>query len=330
MDYNKVNFSVCSCPLKENKSLSKKERYEERNKIINEGKKSSNPEILIAANRLERDNRAVERAKLSEHVYKSNLRPVESAPEGWKQLDDKELVKLGIDPKDLVDEKSGFKAAIYKSDFENPPKTVIAFAGTEDGPDIKADLTQGLALETKQYNQATLLTSDLSSVLGPQNVETTGHSLGGGLAAMGSAKVGCKATTFNAAGLSPKTAERLNVDRETLAAHSNDVDAFNSSNDPLSVAQDNSGLIKAGITASATVLSGGLGAALGLALSNPDILASALGNRYEIPAAPQNELSWRDKLLHPLNSALTGHGSSQVIENIENEKNNDVSKILNK
>ncbi len=326
-------FTSSPCPSTQSKpkQKSKKERYAERKQIINEGKSNSDPDVIAAANRLEADNKAVERANLSDHVYSSHLKPAPPAPEGWKQLNNEELKKLGIDSKDLVDSKTGFKAAIYQSDFEQPPKTVIAFAGTEgEWADVKADLTQGVGMETEQYNQASLLTSKIATSLGPGNIETTGHSLGGGLAAMGSAKTGCQSTTLNAAGLHPKTAERLEVDRETLAERSKNIEAYHSSNDPLSAMQDNSGLLKGAIVGAMSALPsvyGVVGSSVAAVALSGNI-PSALGNRHEVPAAPQNQLSWKDKILHPIDSLLIGHGSSKVVENIEHQKKGDVNKIL--
>ena len=57
-----------------------------------------------------------------------------------------ELARKGVSPEMLLDPKSGFKAALYESSFERPPKLVIACAGTEDKKDIIADLRQGVGL----------------------------------------------------------------------------------------------------------------------------------------------------------------------------------------
>lgn len=294
--------SVAPCPLMEPKPISKMERFSERKNIIDKGKKSNDPQVAEAANRLERQNIAVERAKLADHVYKSDKEPAPEAPEGWKQLDEKELKELGLEPKDLVDKKTGLKAAIYKSDFEAPPKTVIAFAGTEDMADVKVNVAQGVGRETKQYNQGMEITSHLANALGPENLEVTGHSLGGGVAAAGSTVTGVKATTFNAAGLSPQTAKRLNIDKETQKERAKNIDAYNSDNDPLTAIQD-------------SVLTPGMN--------------KAVGNRYVISAAPKNALSWKNKIIHPVESALIGHGSLKMVHNIEHQKNQDVNTILN-
>jgi hypothetical protein len=321
--------AVQNCQSNRKSKASKKERYLDRQNLISKGKNSNNPEVRDAADRLEQDSKAIERANLSNWVYGEDNPPRPNEDDGWKKLDEKGLQELGLSPSDLEDPKTGFKAAIYQSNFEDPPKTVIAFAGTEDKLDVQADLTQGIGIETKQYNQASRLTSRVAKKLGERNVETTGHSLGGGLAAMGSVKSGCKSTTFNAAGLSPKTAEGLKVERETLVQHSGNIEAYNSDNDPLSIAQDNNHIIKGAITAAAYAISPEIGPFVGVFLADPDIIPQALGNRHVIPAAPENQLSWKDKILAPKTSALTGHGSKQMVKNIEHQKMEDSNKIVN-
>ncbi|WP_156176287.1 hypothetical protein [Hymenobacter terrenus] len=46
-------------------------------------------------------------------------------------LDPSELAKKGVSPEMLLDPKSDFKAALYQSSFEQPPKLVIAYAGEQ-------------------------------------------------------------------------------------------------------------------------------------------------------------------------------------------------------
>ena len=96
--------------------------------------------VQAATDRLARNNVAVERARLSEHVYSSDKVPPVPASEGWHQLSVKELAKRGVTPAMLTDPKSGFKAALYQSAFERPPKLVVAYAGTENGPDLDNQL----------------------------------------------------------------------------------------------------------------------------------------------------------------------------------------------
>jgi type VI secretion system secreted protein VgrG len=188
-----------------------------------------------AAARLARNNVAVERARLSEHVYASDKIPPVPAPEGWHQLTARELAGKGVTPDLLNDPKSGFKAALYQSSFERPPKLVVAYAGTEDGPDWTTNLQQGIGVETKQYNAAMNLADKVVKTTDISKVDITGHSLGGGLASAASVVTGAKGYTFNAAGLHPKTVARApyNVSAANMQARGKGIDAYHSAADPL-------------------------------------------------------------------------------------------------
>ncbi|RZK34852.1 MAG: hypothetical protein EOO57_10285, partial [Hymenobacter sp.] len=193
-------------------TLSKQQRYTARLSLMQSARTKlaavPNEPAQTALTRLERNNVAVERAKLSEHVYHSDEVPPVEEPEGWHMLSGEELADKGVSPEMLLDPASGFKAALYKSSFEQPPKLVIAFAGTEDKKDILADLRQGMGLKEKQYNEAMDLASAITEQVGKRAVETTGHSLGGGLASAATVVTGTKGYTFNAAGLHVNTARR--------------------------------------------------------------------------------------------------------------------------
>ncbi|MBO2013000.1 type VI secretion system tube protein TssD [Hymenobacter negativus] len=276
-----------------------------------------------ALTRLERNNVAVERAKLSAHVYKSdefNLDEMGNPttlstpePEGWHMLAGDDLASRGISPDMLLDPKSGFKAAIYQSSFEQPPKLVLAFAGTEDKKDIMADLRQGIGLEDKQYNQAMRLAKTLVSGTDPLDVETTGHSLGGGLASAATVVTGTKGYTFNAAGLHINTIKRApyEVSRATMQEQGSLIDAYRSTSDPLNNAQK------------AAVVTRGV------------VLPKALGIPRLVAPAKQWVHNWSELVTgNPLtaakNMALHGHGiSPQMVDHIEAEKDVDTAVLTN-
>jgi hypothetical protein len=193
-------------------ALNKQQRYDARMNMMQGARTkltaAPNEPAQTALTRLERNNVAVERAKLSEHVYHSNKVPPVEEPEGWHMLDKEEIAQVGATPEMLLDPASGFKAAIYPSNFERPPKLVIAFAGTEDKKDILADLRQGVGLKEKQYNEAMKLADAVVQNTDKDGIETTGHSLGGGLASAATVVTGTKGYTFNAAGLHINTVRR--------------------------------------------------------------------------------------------------------------------------
>jgi hypothetical protein len=118
-----------------------------------------------------------------------------------------------VDVKD--DQKTGFRAIALKSTDPSDNRVIVAFAGTGDGKDWKANIGQGLGLPTKQYNQAVEFANKWKATNG-NNVILTGHSLGGGLASYASIKTGLRATAINAAplalnhiGLNPRNFNRI-------------------------------------------------------------------------------------------------------------------------
>jgi hypothetical protein len=134
---------------------------------------------------------------------------------GWKRLEadaqgrilDRQGQPTGLTQRDLEDAGSGFRAAIYQND---KGEVVTAFAGTHglNGPDVVADVGQGLGLKTAQYAEAAALATKVKSRYGDA-AAFTGHSLGGGLASAAAVATGSPAVTFNAAGLSDDTIRDL-------------------------------------------------------------------------------------------------------------------------
>ena len=218
-----------------------------------------------------------------------------------------ELADKGVTPEMLLDPKSGFKAALYTSSFEQPPKLVIAYAGTEDGPDIMADLTQGIGFNTKQYNQAMLLADAVAKHVDPLDLETTGHSLGGGLASAGSVVTGTKSYTFNAAGLHASTVKRppYNVSRQDMQERGASIDAYRSTSDPLNNFQ-NTLRVPWGVVAPKA-----------LGVSRPVTPAAQWHHNW-------SELVRRNPATAAKTMALDGHGiSPQMVNHIEGQMSTD-------
>lgn len=101
---------------------------------------------------------------------------------------------------------SGFKAALYARDIDGIKFYSLAFAGTDDLIDGLDDASAGLGNTNGQLVLAKYLAQQVNSFVkkadNGNNLSFTGHSLGGGLAAIASFATGRKSTTFNAMGIS--------------------------------------------------------------------------------------------------------------------------------
>ncbi|NQZ09745.1 MAG: DUF2974 domain-containing protein, partial [Algicola sp.] len=97
---------------------------------------------------------------------------------------------------------TGMKAAL----FIGESGSVLAFAGTDmlSGADWKANLLQAVGFESAQHTTAFALAKKLYGDAN-QNLQFTGHSLGGGIAAAAAIRNGGSATVFNAAGVHNNT-----------------------------------------------------------------------------------------------------------------------------
>lgn len=98
------------------------------------------------------------------------------------------------------DQQTGFRAIALKSNDPADARVIVAYAGSRDGKDWKANIGQGLGLPTGQYRQAVEFAEKWREHAGG-SVILTGHSLGGGLASYASIKTGLRATAVNAAPL---------------------------------------------------------------------------------------------------------------------------------
>ena len=177
-------------------------------------------------------------ARLAQAAYENG----DPIPDGWRKISDDELAELGIDPSEL-DTKYGMQATVYQN---ADGKYVLAFRGTEldrePGKDLSNDIAGG-AFTSFQVNEAINVSTKLAKAVGPENLDFTGHSLGGELASVAAIATGGQAVTFNAAGVSV-TSEALargncltNFGTQSPFDGSN-VKAYSYELDPLNNAQD--------------------------------------------------------------------------------------------
>ena len=181
-------------------------------------------------------------ARLAQAAYETG----DPIPDGWRKVDAEELKKLGIDPSDL-DTENGMQASVYQN---ADGKYVLAFRGTELGltvegaKDVGNDILGG-TVTSFQVNDAISLSTKLAKAVGRENVDFTGHSLGGELASAAALATGGAAVTFNAAGLSDtsqalargKCIDNFGYDAQAPKDGSN-VKAYSFVLDPLNGVQD--------------------------------------------------------------------------------------------
>jgi hypothetical protein len=133
---------------------------------------------------------------------------------------------VGAAPED----KEGFHGAIYSA----PDKScsVVAFAGTEDGKDLKADMKIVLnRLPNQRFSAMNLLA--LAAKMEPREIYLTGHSLGGALAQIVSVCTLRKCVSFNSPCMKESIAKIVgkNVDWHGLRSR---IVNYRMTNDPVS------------------------------------------------------------------------------------------------
>jgi hypothetical protein len=174
--------------------------------VFNAAARVIDPRDIEAADLVQRPTpmsaEATQMARIADAVYAGK-----PAPAGTERLSNTELGALGLNPALLSKPDIGFEAGLYRLDDGS---YVLGFRGTDDwGAKLSGDLDdnalQGLGLGSLQYSAATIAGMEVARAVGSENLQITGHSLGGGLAAAASGRTGVPATTFNAAGLAAES-----------------------------------------------------------------------------------------------------------------------------
>jgi len=292
--------------------MSKSERWKYRKYLIELGKSSSDKDVQAAANRLELDNTAVEKARLASVIYDGGepSEPTPDMPEGWIDIsnDSEALKKINLKPKNLIANGSpGFRARVYAPDpavFGDDMKTSVVFRGTRQNEieDWKANFNQGVDKETGYYEQAVQIGTHLSKT---GNVDVVGHSLGGGLASSASETGNVKGWTFNAAGLNLNTVSRYSG--SAASGEGKKIDAFRVKSEILTDIQENN---------AGRLLEFGMKYGPGLAMLKAYIAGKApdsAGTRHNLSGGEGNP--------------VTLHGMDQVIHCLELEKSHDIATI---
>jgi hypothetical protein len=175
---------------------------------------------------------------LADSAYKDS-----GAPEGWDRLSRAELAAYGIT---MPGGDHDFEAAVYRGPHG---EIVVAYRGSEtgrrggwaDAEDWTQNAQNAGGLPTSQGEQAVDLAKQVTDVFG-EDVEFTGHSLGGSLAAMASVATGGDATTFNAEGIGDGN-YAMAVEAGGGGGNADNVTNFRTSTDPLTIGQEGLGMI---------------------------------------------------------------------------------------
>jgi hypothetical protein len=164
--------------------------------------------------------------------------------------DPEELSKLGITESMLVDERSGFKATVFR--VPGTDQYVVGFAGTNfDDPDDVVTDALGSQGVTEQDMMAMRLATAIGGSAVAGSVTYVGHSLGGRLAAVAAITSGRPAVTYDPAGTSDAVVAQALAYRdggnvvaatEDLVTAGQNVTVYRTAHDPLNMAQETPGL----------------------------------------------------------------------------------------
>ena len=152
-------------------------------------------------------------ALISNDVYNNSAQAyLPSFVQRIPNTDTSALAVLGIhSPTRLSDPATGFYASVYYDRYTG--QYIVANRGTvislthpiTSSHDLATDVRQALGYSTRQYNVDAYKLAHALANANQKNIVLTGHSLGGGLAALEAYITGDPAVTFDAAGLSAAT-----------------------------------------------------------------------------------------------------------------------------
>lgn len=185
--------------------------------------------------------------RCAKHVYLANdpnappeLR--DNPPPGFLKPTGEQLKMMGVDQDMLTPSYSNFRAAIYLKDpvvwgGDLQPRSVLALRGsTSAEEDWENNFNQDANKESSYYKAAVEL-GRLMAML-KVSIHIVGHSLGGGLSSAAQGASGLTASTYNAAGLHPRTIERYSHDTQYMAADPEKITAIRVKGEVLTKTQE--------------------------------------------------------------------------------------------
>lgn len=155
--------------------------------------------------------------------------------DGYSRLGASELEKMGLSPEAFHDQKTGLRAALYKSDDGSSYK--LAFRGSEKPGDwTGANIPQAAGLDSGHYDSAVALGKTVKAALPADSLSVVGHSLGGGLAIVTSSAIGTPCTAFNPAWPSAATMHRFGISEQAIE-NNDSLNIYTVKGEPLQVVQ---------------------------------------------------------------------------------------------
>jgi RHS repeat-associated protein len=183
-----------------------------------------------------REPTPAEAARMAAHVYGDKKNGILTG--GWAVSSR----DFGLTKTDLNNTSTGLKSQVYqRMKADGNLEYTYATAGTEASwKDVGADVKQPLGL-SKQYAKSVDNAKTISDKLSETNSELTftGHSLGGGEAALNALLTDRKAVTFNAAGVSDITKFAEGTWKTPFKSESK-INAYIMATDPLNLLQNSS------------------------------------------------------------------------------------------
>lgn len=231
-------------------------------------------------------------ALLAQDVYGDLANP----PAGYRVASPDDLTQLGLD-ESLLD-VGDFRARVYVSGSGADAQYVIAMRGSrlDDLGDWQSNAQQAFGFNSEHYRAALAIGERIARSPMADQVEFTGHSLGGGLASAAAVASGRPADTFNAAGLHDNTLAAADAIREQTDARGRPViDAWHVEGEALGLIQNGGDRVFAALIFGAAA--GAPGAIGGAALVD---VPEAYGTRHDLaPVDPDGSSHWWDNLNPP-------------------------------
>lgn len=228
-------------------------------------------------------------ALLAQDVYADTPKP----PAGYRVASEADLQALGLDPSLLSD--GDFRARVYVTGDGAQAEYSIAFRGSQSGGDWVANAQQAAGFDSTHYRAALAIGERIARSPLADQVDFTGHSLGGGLAATAAVASGRPADTFNAAGLHGDTIDDAATFQRGQPGH---VDAWHVRGEILSLLQDGGDRVIGGMFG---------GFAGGLLVDAPE----AYGERHGLDSVAPGDKNWFDRL-----NPVDRHGMDWVLQSL--------------